>query len=182
MVSGKCFQCPTLWYWDSHGYDDRVKTLVTTIASTEPVIKAAFEAWNASYPALTNVTKILCCLVLEPLPPSIYKRHAQENALGLADRTDSLVIVELFASWANAIDDDLVKNTLYSLLDSINTRAKELGGLDPYLFANYADKDQDVIASYGTASVEKMRQVRQAVDPKRIFTSLVPGGYKIPSK
>lgn len=145
------------------------------------MIKAAFEEWNAAYPALTNVNKILFCLVLEPLPPAIYKRHARDNALGLADRAESLVIVELFASWADFADDDLVNSTLDSLLDSINTRAREAGGLDPYLFANYAGKDQDVIGSYGAASVENMRQVRHAVDPKGIFTSLVPGGYKIPS-
>lgn len=143
------------------------------------MIKAAFEEWEASYPALTNITRILFNLVLEPLPPAIYKRHARENAVGLADRTDSLVIVELFASWANSSDNDLVSSTLSLLLDSINTRAKEIGAFDPFIFANYAGKNQDVIRSYGAESIDKLRQVRQAVDSKGIFTSLVPGGYQI---
>lgn len=159
----------------------RTTTLVTTLASTEPVIKAAFDQWIASYPALKNVTSLIFSLVLEPLPPAIYQQHAEANALGFAaDRTDSLVIVELFASWASAADDALVHRTVQALLDAINAQALQLAGHDPYLFANYAGKDQDVMASYGAASVERMRRVSQAVDPKRIWRELVPGGYKIP--
>lgn len=125
------------------------------------------------------MTSLIFSLVLEPLPPAIYKKHAEANALGFADRTESLVIVELFASWANAADDSLVNNTLQTLLEGINSQARELDGHDPYLFANYAGKDQAVMQSYGTASVEKMRRVSQAVDPKGIWGKLVPGGYKI---
>lgn len=160
----------------------RTTTLVTTLASTEPVIKVAFDQWTASYPALKNVAGLIFSLVLEPLPPAIYKPHAEANALGFADRTESLVIVELFASWTSAADDTLVNSTLQALLEAIDSQARGLGGHDPYLFANYAGKDQEVIASYGTASVERMRRVSQAVDPKGIWRKLVPGGYKIPSK
>lgn len=126
------------------------------------------------------MTSLIFSLVLEPLPPAIYKKHAEENVLGFGNRTESLVIVELFASWANAADDGLVNSTLQALLESINSQARELDGHDPYLFANYAGKDQDVMASYGTASGERMRRVSQAVDPKAIWSKLVPGGYKIP--
>lgn len=152
--------------------------MVTTLLSTEPALKAAYEQWEKSYPALANVTNVFT-LIWEPLPPAIYKRHATENALGLEDRTDSLVIVELFASWTNAADDALVKRTLHELLGAINTAAKKLGVLDPYIFANYAYKDQDVMGSYGAANLRKLKQVRDEVDPNGIFTKLVPGGYKI---
>lgn len=151
------------------------------------MIKAAVDQWTSSYPALKNVAGLIFSLVLEPLPPAVYKRHAAANALGFgADfraRTEdkSLVIVELFASWASAADDALVNRTLQALLDAINSGARERDGQDPYLFANYAGKGQDVVASYGSASVERMRRVSRAVDPKGIWRELVPGGYKIPS-
>lgn len=152
--------------------------MVTTLVSTEPALKAAYERWERSYPALMNVTKVFP-LILEPLPPAIYKRQASENALGLDDRTNSLVIVELFASWTNADDDALVKRTLHELLEAINNAARNLGVLDPYIFANYAYKNQDVMGSYGAASLRKLKQVREEFNPKGIFTKLVPGGYKI---
>lgn len=66
------------------------------------------------------------------------------------------------------------------LLENINSAAKELGGLDPYIYMNYSDKEQDVIHSYGAESVSKLKQVRQEVDPEGIFTYQVPAGYKIP--
>ncbi|ROV92426.1 hypothetical protein VPNG_09607 [Cytospora leucostoma] len=154
--------------------------LATTLVSTTPVIKAAYEKWNASYPAIKDVANIIFCLVLEPLPPSIYKRHAAANALGLANRTEPLVVALLSVSWTNASDDNLVNSTSQALLDDINAAAKELGGSDPYIFANYAGKNQEVIASYGAESVRKLRAVRQEVDPEGFFTYQVPGGYKIP--
>lgn len=157
---------------------NRSLTMVTTLVSTEPALKAAHDRWAASYPTLVNVANIFC-LILDPLPPAIYKRHAAENALGLDDRTDSLVIAELFASWTNAADDALVERTLHALLEDINSAAKELGAFHPYIFANYAYKDQDVMGSYGAANLKKLKKVREEVDPKGIFTKLVPGGYKI---
>lgn len=154
--------------------------LATTLVSTTPVIKAAYEKWNVSCPAIKDVANIIFCLVLEPLPPSIYKRHAATNALGLANRTEPLVVALLSVSWTNAADDTLVNSTSQALLADINAAAKEIGGFDPYIFANYADKHQEVIASYGAESVRKLRAVRQEVDPKGFFTYQVPGGYKIP--
>lgn len=105
--------------------------MVTTLVSNENVIKSAYEKWSASYPALTNVTNVVFSLILEPLPPAIYARHATTNALGFADRTEPLVIVELFASWANAADYGLVNTTMLSLLQDMNTVAQELGAWGP---------------------------------------------------
>lgn len=154
---------------------------MSTLVSTNAVLKAAYEAWNVSYPAIKDVTDIVFGITLEPLPPIFYQRHATENALGLADRTDALVVSLITISWTDASDDSLVYETARTLLDDINSAAEKLGGLDPYIFANYAGKHQDVIGSYGPASVSRLRAVRQEVDPKGMFTNQVPGGYKIPS-
>lgn len=144
------------------------------------MVKAAYDRWNASYPVIKDVFSITFGLVLEPLPPILYRRHASTNSLGLEDRTEPLVVSLISVSWANASDDALVNRTSRALLEDINTAAKDLGGLDPYIFMNYADTSQDVIGSYGTASVSRLRKVRQEVDPKGVFTHQVPGGYKIP--
>lgn len=112
----------------------------------------------------------------------MYQRRATTNVLGLADRTEALVIVELSVSWANESDDSLVNTTARAVVDGIIAEAKNLGGYDPYIFANYANKDQaqDVIGSYGSDSVAFLRKVRREVDPKGVITRMIPGGYKIP--
>lgn len=154
---------------------------MTTLLSTAPVIKAAYEAWNASVPSIRNVPNLTYALVLEPLPPAFYSRHASTNSLGLEDRTDSLFITLVSATWFTAEDDELVDSTAQSLLDSVKTAASKLGGLDPYVYLNYAGRNQDPIASYGKKSVEQLLNVRERVDPTLVFTKQVPGGYKIPS-
>lgn len=152
-----------------------------TLLSTNEVIRAACDKSRARYPTSKNVTSIIFSLVLEPLPPIMYQRHAATNILGLADRTQALVIAELSGSWANPSDDALVNSTLRALVDNIIAEARNLGGYDPYIFANYAnkDQDQDFIGSYGSESVAFLRKVRHEVDPKGVFTRMLPGGYKI---
>ncbi|KAF3400409.1 Bifunctional solanapyrone synthase, partial [Talaromyces pinophilus] len=159
----------------------RSLSLVTTLLSTAPVIKAAYQAWNASVPSIKNISNIIFALALEPLPPIFYSRHASTNSLGLEDRTDSLVIALISATWYTAEDDAVVDSTAQSLLDNINAAASKLGGLDPYIYLNYAGQNQHPIASYGQKSVRELLKVRARVDPTQVFTKQVPGGYKIPS-
>jgi hypothetical protein len=144
------------------------------------VIKAAYNHWNASVPAISDVSNIIFCLSLEPLPPIFYGRHAKDNALGLADRTRALVVALLTATWSNEADDRLVTNTTNSLLSAINDETRQLGGLDNFVYLNYAGQFQDPIGSYGVDSVNRLRKVRERADPEGVFTSQVPGGYKIP--
>lgn len=153
---------------------------VSTLASTEPVLKAAFEAWNASLPTVWNVTNIIWSVALEPLPPAIYARHAAENALGLSDHTESLVVALITVTWSDAADDALVVNAVDALKKQVDEAAAKLGGLDPFVYLNYAGKNQDPIPSYGQESVKRLQQVQKKVDPKKVFTYQVPGGYKIP--
>ncbi|KAI1401829.1 hypothetical protein F4819DRAFT_496425 [Hypoxylon fuscum] len=157
---------------------NRVRTLVLSTT----VIKAAYAQWEASLPSIRDVSNLVWAFALEPLPPKIYGRHAEENALGLADRSGSLVVALLTVTWTEACDDALVNDAAKKLMDAIENKAQQLGDLDPFIYLNYADKDQDPISSYGKASVDRLRAVQERVDPKGIFTNQVPGGYKIPGK
>ncbi|EED23461.1 oxidoreductase, FAD-binding, putative [Talaromyces stipitatus ATCC 10500] len=159
----------------------RSLSLVTTLLSTAPVIKAAYEAWKSSVPSIKNIPNIVFALALEPLPPIFYSRHASSNSMGLDDRADSLIVALISATWITPDDDALVGTTAHSLLNSINAAARQLGGLDPYVYLNYAGQNQDPIESYGHKSVRQLQKVRERVDPTLVFTQQVPGGYKIPS-
>ncbi|KAK0616093.1 putative oxidoreductase [Bombardia bombarda] len=158
----------------------RSLNLVTTLVSTVPMLKAAFLRWEATLPAIRNVSGIVWALALEPLPPAIYARHAKENSLGLADRKEALVVTLLTVTWPNAIDDVLINTTGAALIEAIEQDARKLSAYDPYVYLNYAGQFQDPIGSYGEASVRRLRKVRDRVDPKGVFTKQVPGGYKIP--
>ncbi|KAI1120718.1 hypothetical protein F5Y10DRAFT_289356 [Nemania abortiva] len=155
---------------------------VSTLVLTEPVLKAVYAAWDASLDSIRGVSNLVWALALEPLPPQIYARHAKENALGLTGRNKSLVVTLLTITWSEASDDALVNEATHNLMNAIEDAARQIGNLDPYVYLNYADEDQDPIASYGAASVSRLQEVRDRVDPHGVFTYQVPGGYKIQGK
>ncbi|KAI1359705.1 hypothetical protein F5Y08DRAFT_319014 [Xylaria arbuscula] len=153
---------------------------VCTLVLTKPAIQVAHTAWLGSLRIIAQVPNIIWLLTLEPLPPQIYARHAEENALGLTDRNNkSLVLVHLSVSWPGPSDDTLVDEAAHGLMDAIELEARRLGVLDPYIHMNYADRDQSPIASYGADSLRQLREVRDRVDPRGLFKKMVPGGFKI---
>ncbi|KAK3689098.1 hypothetical protein B0T22DRAFT_460912 [Podospora appendiculata] len=160
----------------------RSLSMVLTLSSTVPSLKAAFQQWERSVPSIQQVADVTWSLTLEPLPPAIYARGGKDNALGLADRgTTPLVVALLSARWSDPADDEHIATAAQALMDAIEHDARSLGAYDPFIYLNYAGQGQDAIASYGAESLEKLRQVRERVDPNWVFTRQVPGGYKIPA-
>ncbi len=50
---------------------------------------------------------------------------------------------------------------------------------NPYIYLNYAGKNQDVLGGYGKANVKKMKVLSKKYDPDGVFQTLVPGGWQI---
>ncbi|KID81698.1 FAD-binding, type 2 [Metarhizium guizhouense ARSEF 977] len=158
----------------------RYLSTTVTFVPTEAMIRATFDAYNASLPSVQDIAGIRWNVNLEALPSQLYARGAQDNALGLGDRSGPLAVCLLSPAWSRADDDDRVYAAARALMEDINRRAKDLGAHDPYIYMNYAAPGQEVIASYGQASVAQLQHVRASVDPHGLFTHQVPGGFKIP--
>lgn len=79
--------------------------------------------------------------------------------------------------WQNANDDAAVRAAPIA----VSEKWKELGemrGLHiPFLFMNDASRDQNPLASYGSANVEKLKTVSQKYDPPQIFQTLQNDGF-----
>ncbi|KEY69600.1 hypothetical protein S7711_06228 [Stachybotrys chartarum IBT 7711] len=159
----------------------RQASATVTILSTVPAIRAAVDAWEDSLASVQDIPGIVWGLGMDPLPPQLYSQHAGSNALGLVGRQGvTLIVVHLTMTWSNASDDAAVDLAARDLIGAIERDTDALGALDPYIYINYAAPWQLPIESYGAASVAKLRRVRNAYDPTRVFTNLVPGGFKIP--
>lgn len=52
-----------------------------------------------------DVRGVVWSLSLEPLPPAMYRRGAGSNSLGLGDRSGTLVVALLTATWTDRTDD-----------------------------------------------------------------------------
>ncbi len=138
-------------------------------------------AWNESLTIIRDIADIAWALSLEPLPPSIYARHAGENTLGLEDRHNKpLMVVLLSVTWSDLEDDNRVTSEMKSLISTIELDVGRLDALDPYIYLNYAAAWQDPIRSYGRSNLDRLAKVRIAYDPGNVFVDYVPGGFKIP--
>ncbi|KAL4930915.1 FAD-binding oxidoreductase [Aspergillus undulatus] len=160
----------------------RELSITITHDSTFPVLKATYHRWNTSLSAIQGIDGIHWSLSLEPLPPAIYARAPQSNALGFDKRQKALVVTVLSATWESDHDDALVQETARALFAGIEEDARHLGSYDPFVYMNYAAKWQDPVASYGEESVRRLRGVSKSVDPRGVFKAggSLPGGFKIP--
>lgn len=102
------------------------------------------------------------------------------NALGLANRGDkSLIMVMATATWSNAADDEAVNMAMKKLIATTEHNVGRMGKPDPFIYINYAAEWQNPIASYGPASVDELLETQRNYDPRRVFTRMVPGGFKL---
>ncbi|KAI1120821.1 putative oxidoreductase [Nemania abortiva] len=150
-----------------------------TLISTEAAVNMTYARVNESIANLKSVSNLTISFTLEPLPPSLYARHAESNSFGLGNREQSLIICLLELAWFDPADDTKVVQASRRLMATIEEDARDLGVWDPFVYFNYAGSWQDPISSYGQESVQKLRQVAYNVDPGQVFTYQVPGGFKI---
>jgi hypothetical protein len=162
-------------------YGIRQLSATLTHRATASYIQAAWQRWSESHVNVAGVANLSWTLSLEPVPPTFYQHNAQGNALGLGSRTGSLVVAVLNAAWSDAADDAKIRDAARSLINALTSEAKTLGAYDPFVYLNYAGSWQNPLASYGADSVARLRSVQRRYDPKSVFTTLVPGGFKIPA-
>ncbi|OOO09330.1 FAD linked oxidase domain-containing protein [Aspergillus oryzae] len=160
--------------------DKRQLTVVTTHGSTLPMLTAVYQHWDSSLESVEGIPGMVWAISLEPLPPAIYARNASRNTLGLADASGSLVVTLLSATWDDESDDEEVEKAARELFDNIDNDARKLGVYEPFVYLNYAAPWQDPISSYKSKNVQLLKRVSQDVDPKRVFQTNVPGGFKLP--
>ncbi|XXH04157.1 hypothetical protein Hte_010570 [Hypoxylon texense] len=149
-------------------------TATTTFMPTEDMIRATYEAFNAPLSLAQGVAGIMW---------AIYKRGgANNNALGLSEYHGSLAVGLGSPSWPDAGDDEAVYDAARSLVADIENRAKRLGVYNQYIYLDYAAPWQGVINGYGDKNVKKLQELRKRVDPRKVFTNMVKGRFKIPEE
>jgi len=70
-----------------------------------------------------------------------------------------------------------------SLLNIMNAKLKKYsesyGASNDLIYMNYAASHQDPLGSYGSENVKFLKDVAQRYDPKGLFQTRFPGGFKI---
>jgi hypothetical protein len=86
---------------------------------------------------------------------------------------------QLNLAWSSMADDEYMHQFVVEYTSRVNdllARA-ELGA--QYLYLNDAGEGQRVFESYGAKNLEKLKKVREKYDPLKVYTELMPGGWKV---
>lgn len=145
------------------------------------MLRAAYDAFSTSLEEVKDIKGLTWSMSFEPLPPQLYQRGANKNTLGLADRSGTRVVCLFSHAWSDEADNERATTASAALVAAIEKAAHDLEAYDPFVYLCYAGDWQDPISSYGSDSVEQLKDLRARVDPDGVFTRLVPGGFKIPS-
>lgn len=83
------------------------------------------------------------------------------------------------ADWKNAKDEELVRGSVRKILDTAEEVSKKNGTYLPFLYANYASRDQDPLASYGSENLQKLKDIAKKYDADAVFQTLQNGGWLV---
>jgi len=87
-------------------------------------------------------------------------------------------MVENF-SWTDSNDDARIHTFIKSVTATIEKKLAAAGQLAKYRYLNDAGEGQEIFQSYGAGNLAKLKAIRAKYDPKRFYTDLMPGGWKV---
>ncbi|KAI1113036.1 hypothetical protein F5Y14DRAFT_419393 [Nemania sp. NC0429] len=120
-------------------------------------------------------------LQLQPISLPMIAAGKGTNSIGLDNMTAPGIMTSISFTTDSADVEQVAHPLVLACQRDIDNHAAALDAMWSWRYLNYADLTYDPIASYGTVSVERMRQVSTKYDPDGVFQKLRKSGFKIPS-
>lgn len=190
-IASTTFQPRSMSAWaaevDTDFYEETKGTIfrfyVVSILADLNAMETIFDTFFAEAEArLANVTGIIATAAMMPFAESFFVNGRGEDPLG--DPFGINATAAPYIWMEQAFEYDLASDTEY-----INTVITEINAaidavLDeslrsPFLYLNDADADQPVFEGYAPENFAKLKEIMIKYDPTGVFTTQVPGGFKI---
>ncbi|KAI1804338.1 hypothetical protein F4811DRAFT_561903 [Daldinia bambusicola] len=115
--------------------------------------------------------------------PSYFATIGQQqggNMLGLESLGGNAIMFTAGVAITSS-DKDLAvaKAELAAFTAQVKEASKSLNGDLDFIYLNYAEANQDPLATYGAKNIQHMRDVAAKYDPDQVFQKRIPGGFKI---
>lgn len=85
----------------------------------------------------------------------------------------------VMTDWINDEDETALLEASRQIIDRAETIAKKNDTLLGFKYLNYASKDQNPLASYGTENLAKLKFIASFLDPTGVFQRLQNDGFLI---
>ncbi|KAE8374065.1 hypothetical protein BDV26DRAFT_296330 [Aspergillus bertholletiae] len=146
---------------------------MTSLPSLD-VYKAIEKTHAEQVDLLKDVEGLTLTTVIQPMSSSAMKATFN-SPLGLTPAGQQWFLVR--ADWKNAKDEERVREAVRKIVDVAESEAKQTGVHLPYLYSNYASRDQDPLASYGAENSNRLKEIALKYDPDGVFQKLQNGGW-----
>ncbi|CAO2652281.1 Nn.00g005640.m01.CDS01 [Neocucurbitaria sp. VM-36] len=145
------------------------------------LLKTFIDTFFEMLPAISDAADILPVLSFQAITIPAMEKMQQNggNALGLDPTKGSIFICNLAIMWSNVADNPRIMSFSNSLYERLVAIAGERGLNNDYIYMNYASPYQDVIASYGSSSKQRLKKIAGIYDPTGVFQKLQPGYFKL---
>ncbi|KAL8942836.1 MAG: hypothetical protein Q9211_001222 [Gyalolechia sp. 1 TL-2023] len=150
----------------------------TTVKNDHATLLETYAAYKRGAEAMRRVRGMIWTLVLEPLLPAMM-REGQPHSLGLATRTEPLVIVLFTVVWKDTTDDELVDQSTRGIIRQIDQYAASRGTADTYRYLNDCASWQRPFDGYGAENKRFLQDMSRVYDPNGLFQRACVGGFKL---
>ncbi|KAL8790213.1 MAG: hypothetical protein Q9213_000744 [Squamulea squamosa] len=142
--------------------------------SDVPTYKKLIQQWETDIKTLGNIPGMISQFLIQPQPVT-----NGTNSLGVPANESDIVMCVVTAAYQNGADDTVVQQRIAAIADKQERLLRKQRLYIPFKYLNYADISQDVIGSYGTNNKRRLQAVSRKYDPKGLFQTSVPGGFKV---
>ncbi|KAI4957054.1 hypothetical protein J4E86_005526 [Alternaria arbusti] len=135
------------------------------------------EAWKAISTDGDFITQCMFQAI-----PTTFAEHSKErggNVMGLDLVKDNAVMLLFDIAVKGEETEAIAREALRAVTEEMQRFAASKDALVDWQYLNYADAYQDPLGSYGSANVAKIRAAAKKYDPRGMFQTQAPGGFKI---
>ncbi|KAL1792962.1 hypothetical protein ACET3X_009469 [Alternaria dauci] len=139
--------------------------------------KDVYAVWKEKATAIHAETGANMTFVLQPITAGLTaaSNAAGGNPMGIPEKTHQWWTT--LVDWTDAADDAAVRAVPIAVTDTMKRLSEERGLDVPFIFTNDASRDQNPIASYGAANVQRLKAIAEKYDPDRVFQNQQAEGF-----
>ncbi|KAJ5673433.1 hypothetical protein N7507_002560 [Penicillium longicatenatum] len=151
-----------------------------SMAPDADVLYGMMQKWKESVDEIADVQGLYPTFVMN-ISPASAARVAQTNGIGNVWGLDDepLIWWQLSTGWDLEQDDLRVEGWARQLTEHLHGLNKKSGLARDFVYMGDAGEWQDPFAGFSPENVERMREIRTAYDPKKTFSKLNWGGFKL---